>query len=78
MPYPAHIERLWRPDEIYDLLIVIGYNMAPVVLGAGSAIFLHIARANYSPTVGCIAIERETLLHLLPLLSDKSRIKIEA
>jgi L,D-peptidoglycan transpeptidase YkuD (ErfK/YbiS/YcfS/YnhG family) len=39
LPYPAHVERLWRTDEIYNLLIVIGYNMAPTVPGAGSAYF---------------------------------------
>ncbi len=44
LPYPAHVERLWRTDGIYDLLIVVGYNRDPTVRGAGSAIFIHIAR----------------------------------
>ena len=78
LPYPAHVEQLWREDEIYDLIVVIGYNAAPVIPGAGSAIFLHIARKNYTPTVGCVAINRESLLRLLPLLSRQSRIRIKA
>ena len=47
LPYLAHSERMWRSDEIYDLLVVIGYNMEPIIPGAGSAIFLHIARADF-------------------------------
>jgi L,D-peptidoglycan transpeptidase YkuD (ErfK/YbiS/YcfS/YnhG family) len=76
LPYPAHAEPLWLDDPVYDLLVVIGYNMAPVVAGAGSAIFLHIARPDLSPTAGCIAIERETLVRLMPLLGPGSAITI--
>ncbi len=78
LPYPSHVERLWRQDEIYDLLVVVGYNLSPTVAGAGSAIFLHIARKTFSPTVGCVAIERRALLRILPLLGPGSRLRIEA
>jgi L,D-peptidoglycan transpeptidase YkuD (ErfK/YbiS/YcfS/YnhG family) len=78
LPYPSHVERLWRQDEIYDLLVVVGYNISPTVAGAGSAIFLHIARKTFSPTVGCVAIERRALLRILPLLGPGSRLRIEA
>jgi L,D-peptidoglycan transpeptidase YkuD (ErfK/YbiS/YcfS/YnhG family) len=56
--------------------VVIGYNMAPVVRGAGSAIFLHVARPDFSPTAGCIAIEKSTLVSLLPLLGPASMMTI--
>jgi L,D-peptidoglycan transpeptidase YkuD (ErfK/YbiS/YcfS/YnhG family) len=75
-PYPAHVEPLWRKDGIYDLIVVIGYNMSPTKPGLGSAIFLHIARESYSPTVGCVAISRAALLGLLPRLSADSRLRI--
>lgn len=78
LPYPAHVERLWRRDEIYDLIVVVGYNLSPTIPGAGSAIFLHIARKSFTPTVGCVAIERGALLRILPLLGPGSRLKIEA
>ena len=78
LPYRAHVEQLWRQDDIYDVLLVVGYNLFPTVAGAGSAIFLHIARKTFSPTVGCVAIEREALLRLLPLLGPESRLRIEA
>ncbi len=76
LPYPAHAEPMWLDDPIYDLLVVIGYNIAPVVPGAGSAIFLHIARPDFSPTAGCIAIERAALIRLMPLLGPGSSVAI--
>ena len=76
LPYLAHAEPMWLDDEVYDLLVVIGYNMAPVVAGAGSAIFLHIARPDFSPTAGCIAVAREALIGLMPLLGPGSTITV--
>jgi L,D-peptidoglycan transpeptidase YkuD (ErfK/YbiS/YcfS/YnhG family) len=78
LPYPARTERMWRDDQIYDLVVVIGYNMEPVIAGAGSAIFLHIARRSFSATEGCIAVGREVLTGLIPLLGPGSAITIEA
>ena len=76
LPHPAHAEPMWLKDAVYDLLVVIGYNMDPVVPGAGSAIFLHIARPDFSPTAGCIAVERDVLIGLVPLLGPGSTIAI--
>jgi L,D-peptidoglycan transpeptidase YkuD (ErfK/YbiS/YcfS/YnhG family) len=76
LPYAGHTEEMWRADGIYDLLVVVGYNMNPTRPGAGSAIFLHIARPDFTPTEGCIAIERSVLLKLLPLLGPESTLTI--
>jgi L,D-peptidoglycan transpeptidase YkuD (ErfK/YbiS/YcfS/YnhG family) len=65
LPYPASAEALWRDDGVYDLIVVLGHNDDPVVAGAGSAIFLHLARANYAPTQGCVALSVEDLERLL-------------
>lgn len=61
LPYRAGAETLWRADEVYDLIVVLGYNDDPPQPGAGSAIFLHVARPDYAPTEGCIALAREDL-----------------
>ena len=58
LPYPASAERMWRDDGLYDLVVVLGHNDDPVVPGAGSAIFLHLARPDYGPTEGCVALAR--------------------
>lgn len=78
LPYPAHHEEMWRGDGLYDLVVVVGYNLDPVVSGRGSAIFLHCASRDFAPTAGCIAISRDVLLGLLPLLGPASRIAIRA
>lgn len=62
-PYPASAERLWRADGLYDVIVVLGHNDAPVMPGAGSAIFLHCLEGR--PTAGCVAIERESLLAIV-------------
>ena len=76
LPYPAHVEPMWLDDRVYDLLAVIGYNMHPIVPGAGSAIFLHIARPNFLPTGGCIAVAQDVLLGLMPRLGPASKITV--
>jgi L,D-peptidoglycan transpeptidase YkuD (ErfK/YbiS/YcfS/YnhG family) len=47
---------MWREDHLYDLVAVLGYNDDPVVPGRGSAIFLHLARTDFSATHGCVAL----------------------
>jgi L,D-peptidoglycan transpeptidase YkuD (ErfK/YbiS/YcfS/YnhG family) len=65
LPHPARHEALWRADAIYDVIGVLGWNDAPVALGRGSAIFLHLARPGFSPTEGCLALEQRDLVRVL-------------
>jgi L,D-peptidoglycan transpeptidase YkuD (ErfK/YbiS/YcfS/YnhG family) len=66
-PHPAHGEALWRDDPLYDLIGVLGWNDAPVVPGRGSAIFLHVARPDFAPTEGCVALAVADLRRVLAL-----------
>jgi L,D-peptidoglycan transpeptidase YkuD (ErfK/YbiS/YcfS/YnhG family) len=77
-PYPASAEHLWRADHLYDLVLVIGHNDQPRRRGAGSAIFLHLARAGYLPTEGCIALSLKDLRRLIHGLRPRSRIVVVA
>jgi L,D-peptidoglycan transpeptidase YkuD (ErfK/YbiS/YcfS/YnhG family) len=65
LPHPARHERLWRDDAVYDVIGVLGWNDAPVVRGRGSAIFLHVARPDFTPTEGCIALPEPVLRQIL-------------
>lgn len=78
LPYPAGHEEMWRADGLYDLVVPLGYNTDPPIPGRGSAIFLHVADPDFAPTAGCIAIGRDALLGLLPLLGTGSTITIRA
>jgi L,D-peptidoglycan transpeptidase YkuD (ErfK/YbiS/YcfS/YnhG family) len=65
LPHDGHYEELWRQDGVYDVIGALGWNDAPVQRGRGSAIFLHVARPDYSPTEGCIALSIGDLRQVL-------------
>jgi len=65
LPSAGSVERLWRADGLYDLIVPLGYNDDPVRPGAGSAIFLHVARPDYGPTEGCVALALDDLQRIL-------------
>ena len=70
-------ERLWRADGLYDLVGVLDYNRAPIVLGKGSAIFLHVWRGPRRHTEGCIAFRRSDLLWIARTWTSRSRVRIQ-
>jgi L,D-peptidoglycan transpeptidase YkuD (ErfK/YbiS/YcfS/YnhG family) len=65
LPFTAGHETLMRADALYDVIVVLGHNDAPVVPGRGSAIFLHVAAPDFAPTEGCLALARDDLLAVL-------------
>ena len=78
LPYAPSHEELWRPDDLYDFIVPIGYNDDPVVPGRGSAIFFHVASPGYGPTAGCVAVSKAHYLQILSLLKPGDLIRIEA
>jgi L,D-peptidoglycan transpeptidase YkuD (ErfK/YbiS/YcfS/YnhG family) len=66
---PWSHERLWRDDSLYDVVVVLDYNIRRRCKGRGSAIFLHCAHSDLAPTEGCIALRYDDLRRLLPRLS---------
>jgi L,D-peptidoglycan transpeptidase YkuD (ErfK/YbiS/YcfS/YnhG family) len=77
LPYPASAEQLWREDHLYDLVVVLGYNDDPVVPGKGSAIFLHLARPDYSHTHGCVALAYGDALAAVEQLKPGDQVIVE-
>jgi L,D-peptidoglycan transpeptidase YkuD (ErfK/YbiS/YcfS/YnhG family) len=75
-PYPASAERLWRADELYDVVVVLGCNDRPRVRSRGSAIFMHVAKPGYAPTEGCIALARMHLLRLIVWLGSGAAVAV--
>ena len=76
LPYPAHCEHLWLDEPVYDLIVPLGYNDDPVVPGRGSAIFLHVARPDFSATAGCVALALADLLAVLRAAAPGSLVRI--
>ncbi len=77
LPCAARHEKLWRDDRIYDVVVELGWNDAPVEKDRGSAIFLHVARADYAPTEGCVALALDDLLELLRTIPRGVHLAIE-
>ena len=78
LPSAFSYEKLYRKEKIYDIIIVLNYNMRPVIKNKGSAIFIHIAKKNYKKTDGCIALKRLDLLNVIKKLKINTKIKIES
>lgn len=76
LPYPASAEQLWREDKVYDFVLVLAHNDDPVVPLMGSAIFLHVARPNWEPTEGCVALQAWDVLELIGKAEPGSAVSI--
>lgn len=76
LPYPYSHERMWRDDHLYDIVVVLGHNDSPPVAGMGSAIFMHIAREDYGPTEGCIALRQEDLLRVVSRCAEGTVVRV--
>tara|TARA_Y200000002_G_scaffold380354_1_gene391642 strand:- start:1040 stop:1531 length:492 start_codon:yes stop_codon:yes gene_type:complete len=78
LPFKYSAERLYREDNVYDIICVINYNLESVIKGKGSAIFMHIATDSYSGTEGCIALKQDDLIQILSQINLKTKINIIA
>ena len=76
LPTKYNNEKLFKKNNIYDLIIVLNYNMKPVIKNKGSAIFIHVAKKNYKKTAGCIALKKVHLLKLVKEIKKNTKVFI--
>jgi L,D-peptidoglycan transpeptidase YkuD (ErfK/YbiS/YcfS/YnhG family) len=72
---PSH-ERMTRADHLYDICLVMDWNISSRSRNRGSAIFFHLAKPGYLPTEGCVAIGRRDMLRLLPLIGPQTVVRV--
>ena len=77
LPTNYNYEKLYRKENIYDLVLVLNFNMKPIIKKKGSAIFIHIAKRNYKRTEGCVAINKIKLLKIIKKLKNNTKVLIE-
>ena len=77
LPFNFGYEQLFKKENIYDIILVLNFNMNPVKKDKGSAIFIHVAKKNYEKTQGCIAVKKPDLLKILKEIKVKTKVKIE-
>ena len=75
-PFKHSAEKLYRRENIYDIILVLNFNMNPVKKNKGSAIFIHVAKKSFQPTQGCIALDKRVLIKLLKLIKKNTLVKI--
>jgi L,D-peptidoglycan transpeptidase YkuD (ErfK/YbiS/YcfS/YnhG family) len=76
LPTKYSHEILCRKENIYDLILVLNYNMKPTFKNKGSAIFIHIAKKNYKETAGCIALKKSDLISLVKEIQKNTKVNI--
>ena len=76
LPYSYSHEKLYKKQNIYDVILVLNYNMNPIIKNKGSAIFIHVAMRNYKKTEGCVALKKKDLLKIIKKLKNNTKVKI--
>ena len=76
LPFAYSHEKLFRKDNIYDIILVLNYNMNLVKKNKGSAIFIHIAKKDFKKTEGCVAIRKPSLIKLVKEMNSNTKVKI--
>ena len=76
LPFNFSSEKLFRKDNIYDIILILNFNTNPVIKNKGSAIFIHIATKNYNNTKGCVAIKKRELLKMIKSIKKNTKIII--
>ena len=69
-------EKLYKKNNVYDLIVVLNYNMNPIIKNKGSAIFIHVAKKKYKKTAGCIALKKIHLLNLIKKIEKNTKVII--
>ena len=77
LPFNYSYEQLFKKENVYDIILVLNYNMRPIKKGKGSAIFIHVAKKNYRRTQGCVAVKKSDLLKILKEVKINTKVKIE-
>lgn len=75
-PFKRSHEELKRKDGLYDVCLVMDWNITSRARNRGSAIFFHLIRPGYLPTEGCIAVSHRDMRRLLPFLRRGTVVRV--
>ncbi len=77
LPFAYNFEKLFRKENNYDIILILNYNMNPIIKNKGSAIFIHVAKKNYKKTEGCVAINKIQLIKIIKKIKNNTKVLIE-
>jgi L,D-peptidoglycan transpeptidase YkuD (ErfK/YbiS/YcfS/YnhG family) len=72
---PSH-EEMMRTDGLYDVCLVLDWNITSRKRNGGSAIFFHLIKPGYQPTAGCVAVHPRDMKRLLPHLRRGAVVRV--
>lgn len=72
---PSH-EEMKRLDGLYDVCLVMDWNITSRKRYGGSAIFFHLIKPGYQPTAGCVAVHPRDMKRLLPHLRKGTVVRV--
>ena len=75
-PLRVSHEEMKRDDGLYDICLVLDWNITSRRRYRGSAIFFHLIKPGYQPTAGCIAISLKDMRRLLPFLRRGTEVRV--
>ena len=76
LPFNFSHERLYKKENSYDVILVLDYNMNPILKNKGSAIFIHVAKKNFEKTEGCVAISKRSIIKIVKDIKKNTQVKI--
>lgn len=68
LPFRPSHETLRRDDGLYDIVVVLDWNIRRRSLGRGSAIFFHLTGPGSGATAGCVAVAPDAMRRVLAAL----------
>jgi L,D-peptidoglycan transpeptidase YkuD (ErfK/YbiS/YcfS/YnhG family) len=72
---PSH-EKMRRDDGLYDVCLVMDWNLRVRKRYGGSAIFFHLAKPGYKPTEGCVAVSLPAMKRLMRFMRRGTVVKV--
>ncbi|WP_426240425.1 L,D-transpeptidase family protein [Pararhizobium sp. DWP1-1-3] len=72
---PSH-EKMRREDGLYDVCLVMDWNLRSRKRYGGSAIFFHLAKPGYLPTEGCVAVSLPSMKRLLRFMRRGTVVRV--
>ncbi|WP_222857996.1 L,D-transpeptidase family protein [Rhizobium cauense] len=72
---PSH-EEMKRKDRLYDVCLVMDWNITSRARNRGSAIFFHLIKPGYEPTAGCVAVHPRDMRRLLPFMRRGTVVRV--
>ena len=75
-PFQRSHEEMMRQDGLYDICLVLDWNITSRRRYRGSAIFFHLIKPGYQPTAGCVAVSPADMRRLIRFMRKGTVVRV--